>query len=51
MFQAIKGLGGTARLVMLPNESHAYRARESILHMLYETNAWLDKYVRHAKAT
>jgi dipeptidyl aminopeptidase/acylaminoacyl peptidase len=48
MFQAIKGLGGTARLVMLPNESHAYRARESILHMLYETNAWLDKYVRHA---
>ncbi|WP_332856190.1 alpha/beta hydrolase family protein [Duganella sp. S19_KUP01_CR8] len=49
MFQAIKGLGGTARLVMLPNESHAYRARESILHMLYETNAWLDKYVKHAQ--
>jgi dipeptidyl aminopeptidase/acylaminoacyl peptidase len=49
MFQAIKGLGGTARLVMLPNESHAYRARESIMHMLYETNAWLDKYVKNAK--
>ena len=49
MFQAIKGLGGTARLVMLPNESHAYRARESILHMLYETNVWLDKYVKHAR--
>ena len=49
MFQSIKGLGGTARLVMLPNESHAYRARESILHMLYETNAWLDKYVKHAQ--
>ena len=48
MFQAIKGLGGTARLVMLPNEAHAYRARESILHMLYETNAWLDRYVKHA---
>ena len=48
MFQAIKGLGGTARLVMLPNESHAYRARESIMHMLYETNAWLDKYVKNA---
>ena len=48
MFQAIKGLGGTARLVMLPNESHAYRARESIMHMLYETNSWLDKYVKHA---
>jgi dipeptidyl aminopeptidase/acylaminoacyl peptidase len=49
MFQAIKGLGGTARLVMLPNESHAYRARESIMHMLYETNSWLDKYVKNAK--
>ncbi|WLI89573.1 prolyl oligopeptidase family serine peptidase [Massilia sp. R2A-15] len=48
MFQAIKGLGGTARLVMLPNESHAYRARESIMQMLYETNLWLDKYVKNA---
>ena len=48
MFQAIKGLGGTARLVMLPNESHAYRARESILHMLYESNNWLEKYVKNA---
>jgi dipeptidyl aminopeptidase/acylaminoacyl peptidase len=34
---------------MLPNESHAYRARESILHMLFETNRWLDKYVKQAK--
>lgn len=49
MFQAMKGLNGTARLVMLPNESHAYRARESIMHMLYETNSWLDKYVKNAK--
>ena len=49
MFQAMKGLGGTARLVMLPNESHGYRARESVMHMLYETNAWLDKYVKNAK--
>ncbi|MBC7452814.1 MAG: S9 family peptidase, partial [Massilia sp.] len=49
MFQAIKGLGGTARLVMLPNESHAYRARESIMHMLFETNSWLDKYVKNAQ--
>lgn len=49
MFQAMKGLGGTARLVMLPNESHAYRARESIMHMLYETNSWLDKYVKNAR--
>lgn len=49
MFQAMKGLGGTAKLVMLPNESHGYRARESIMHMLYETNEWLDKYVKNAK--
>ena len=49
LFQAIKGLGGTARLVMLPNESHAYRARESISHMLYETNVWMEKYVKNAK--
>ena len=48
MFQAIKGLGGTARLVMLPKEAHAYRARESILHMLYETHAWLDRHVKNA---
>ncbi len=48
-FQAIKGLGGTARLVMLPNESHGYRARESISHMLFETNAWMEKYVKNAQ--
>ncbi|GGK12630.1 S9 family peptidase [Luteimonas terricola] len=48
LFSAIKGLGGTARLVMLPNESHGYRARESILHMLAETNDWLENYVRNA---
>jgi dipeptidyl aminopeptidase/acylaminoacyl peptidase len=48
MFQAVKGLGGTARLVMLPNESHGYRARESIMQMLYESNSWLEKYVKNA---
>ena len=50
LFAAIKGLGGNARLVMLPNESHGYRARESVLHMLYETNAWLDRYVKNRPA-
>lgn len=49
MFAAVKGLGGTARLVMLPKESHGYRARESILHMLAETDAWLDEFVKNAK--
>ena len=50
MFAAIKGLGGTARLVMLPKESHGYRARESILHMLHETEAWLDRHVKNRPA-
>ena len=44
-FNAIKGLGGTARLVMLPRESHGYAARESILHMLWEQDTWLEKYL------
>ncbi|MCM2337503.1 MAG: prolyl oligopeptidase family serine peptidase [Lysobacter sp.] len=50
MFAAVKGMGGTARLVMLPNEAHGYRARESILHMLAESDAWLEKYVKAAGA-
>jgi dipeptidyl aminopeptidase/acylaminoacyl peptidase len=49
MYAAIKGLGGTARLVMLPNEAHSYRARESIMQMLAEMNSWLDTYVKQAK--
>ncbi|MCE7031923.1 prolyl oligopeptidase family serine peptidase [Lysobacter sp. GX 14042] len=48
MYAAMKGLGGTARLVMLPKESHGYRARESVLHMLAEEDAWLEKYVKDA---
>lgn len=43
MFAAVKGLGGTARLVMLPNESHGYRARESIMTMLAESERWLEQ--------
>ncbi len=45
-FNALKGLGTTVRLVMLPRESHGYRARESILHMLWEQDQWLEKYVK-----
>ncbi len=50
MFAAVKGLGGTARLVMLPNESHAYRARESIMTMLAESERWLEQTVGPGKA-
>ncbi|MDF1574884.1 MAG: prolyl oligopeptidase family serine peptidase [Bacteroidales bacterium] len=45
-FNALKGLGASVRLVMLPKESHGYRARESILHMLWEQDQWLEKYVK-----
>lgn len=45
LFEAIKGLGGTVRWVVLPAETHGYRARESILHMFYEMTQWLEKYV------
>jgi dipeptidyl aminopeptidase/acylaminoacyl peptidase len=48
LYEAMKGLGGTVRLVMLPNESHGYQARESVLHMLWEMNQWLEKYVKNA---
>ncbi len=46
-FAALNGLGGTARLVMLPLESHGYIARESILHVLWETQQWIEKYVKN----
>ncbi len=49
LYQAISGLGGTVRLVMLPKEAHGYRARESVMHVLWETDQWLDKYVKNAK--
>jgi len=48
LFQAIQGNGGVARLVMLPEESHGYRARESVLHTMAETVEWLDARVRDA---
>ncbi|MBK5096992.1 MAG: S9 family peptidase [Gemmatimonadetes bacterium] len=47
-FAALKGLGATARLVVLPYESHGYRSRESLLHMLWEQQEWLDRYVKNA---
>lgn len=47
LYQAVKGNGGVVRLVMLPLESHGYRARESVLHMLHETVAWLDEFVKN----
>jgi len=45
-FQAIKGLGGNARMVILPKESHGYAAKENILHVLWEQEQFLDKYLK-----
>ena len=50
-FNALKGLGATVRLVMLPKESHGYRAKESILHVLYEQDTWLETYVKNREST
>ena len=46
MYGALKGLGAEVRLVMLPHESHGYRAKESIHHMLWEMSQWLDTHVK-----
>ncbi len=47
LFQAIRGNGGTARLVVLPHESHGYLARESVLHVLAEMFEWAEKHVKN----
>jgi dipeptidyl aminopeptidase/acylaminoacyl peptidase len=47
-YNALKGLGATTRLVMLPHESHGYRARESVMHMLWESVEWMDQWVKNA---
>ncbi len=49
-FNALKGLGANVRLVMLPKESHGYRAKESIFHMLWEQDQWLEKHCKNRKA-
>ena len=50
LFHAVKGLGGTVRLVMLPNESHGYRARESVLHTVWEMFDWMKRHVKDKPA-
>ena len=50
MYQAVKGNGGTARLVFLPHEDHGYRARESVLHTVAEMLEWFDRHVKRREA-
>jgi dipeptidyl aminopeptidase/acylaminoacyl peptidase len=49
LYQAIRGTGGTVRLVTLPLESHGYAARESTEHVLHEMLSWFDKHVKNAR--
>lgn len=48
LYHAVKGHGGTVRLVMLPHESHGYRAEESIMHVLAEMIDWFDRHVKRS---
>lgn len=44
-YHALKGHGANVRLVLLPHESHGYRGRESVMHMLWEMDQWLSEHV------
>jgi dipeptidyl aminopeptidase/acylaminoacyl peptidase len=46
LYAAIRGNGGTVRLVMLPSEAHGYRGEETMEHVLYEELTWFDKYLK-----
>jgi dipeptidyl aminopeptidase/acylaminoacyl peptidase len=46
-FQALKGLGAPARMVLLPKEAHSYVAKENILHLLWEQDRFFEKYLKH----
>jgi dipeptidyl aminopeptidase/acylaminoacyl peptidase len=48
LYEAIRGNGGTARLVLLPHEPHWYTAMESNEQLIYEMIRWFDKYVKNA---
>lgn len=50
-YQALKGHGGTTRLVLLPHESHGYSARESIMHVLYEMDRWMGMWLNGAASS
>jgi dipeptidyl aminopeptidase/acylaminoacyl peptidase len=50
-FNALKGLGATVRLVILPKESHGYRSMESVLHLLWEQDEWLEKHVKNRQSS
>ena len=46
LYAAVRGTGGTVRLVMLPNEAHGYRGKETMRHVLSEELNWFHKYLK-----
>jgi dipeptidyl aminopeptidase/acylaminoacyl peptidase len=50
-YSALKGQGATVRFVLLPLESHGYQGRESVLHMFWEMNNWMNTYVKNPPAS
>jgi dipeptidyl aminopeptidase/acylaminoacyl peptidase len=46
LFHAMNGVGREARLVMFPNEAHTFRGKDSILHLLWEIERWLEIQVK-----
>ncbi len=51
LYEALRGNGGTTRLVMLPHEPHWYTALESNEQQIFEMLRWFDKYVKNAPAS
>ena len=47
LYSALKDHGAITRLVILPSEAHVYHAKESILHLMWEMDNWLEKYVKN----
>lgn len=50
LYEAIRGTGGRARLLILPHEGHGYRARESVEQVLAEQLDWFRAHVKEAPA-
>jgi dipeptidyl aminopeptidase/acylaminoacyl peptidase len=50
-FEAVRGSGGTARMVLLRFEDQSYRARESVEHVIWEQLRWFDMHVKNGKGT
>lgn len=48
LYEAVRGTGGTVRLLMLPHEQHGYRSREAVEQVLAEQLDWFERYVKNA---